>query len=165
MRRKTPRPHCSLHPQVDECGWLGLRHGFQSSGALKMPIIPRLRTRLMASAPMVPRKDGIIPWFRSHVLRDVMSAITPSIWKWDPTTALTWKSWWLWPLGRKDDFQLMKQKQSSRVENWMGESDSRTMASLRSRAALNYSQFKVILVCLDWVLMWFEALTKLSRDS
>lgn len=67
----------------------------QSSGALKMPMMPRLRTRLTTSAPIVPRKDGIAPWATSHALREVMSAITPCIWKCVPTTALMWKSWWL----------------------------------------------------------------------
>ncbi len=91
------RPHCSLRSHADACGWLEARQGFHSSGALKMPMMPRLRTRLMTSTPMVPRKEGIAPWATSHARRDVMSAITPSIWKWVPTTALTWKSWWLWP--------------------------------------------------------------------
>lgn len=92
--------HCSLRSHVGVCGWLELRHDFHSNGALKIPMMPRLRTRLTTSAPMVPRKEGIPPWATSHALRDIMSAITPSIWKWVPTTALTWKSWWLWPEGK-----------------------------------------------------------------
>lgn len=91
-------PHCSLRSHAGVCGWLELWQGFHSSGALKMPMMPRLRRRLMTSTPMVPRKEGIAPWAMSAALRDIMSAITPSIWKWVPTTALTWKSWWLWPV-------------------------------------------------------------------
>lgn len=90
--------HFSLHSQAEVCGWLELWHGFHSNGALKMPMMPRLRTRLATSTPMVPRKEGPAPWARSHVRRDAMSAITPSIWKWVPTTALMWNSWWLWPV-------------------------------------------------------------------
>ena len=87
------RPHCSLR----SLAWLELRQGFHSSGALKMPMTPRLRTRLRTSTPIVPSKEGSATWVKSVARRDIMSAITPSIWKWVPTTALTWKSWWLWP--------------------------------------------------------------------
>lgn len=88
-------PHCSLCSQVVEDVWLKMCKGFHSNGALKMPMMHRLRKRPMNSAPTVPRKEGISPWARSAALRDIMSVITASIWKWVPTTALTWKSWWL----------------------------------------------------------------------
>lgn len=101
------RPHFSLHSRLDVCGWLELWQGFHSSGALKMPMIPRLRTRLATNTPTVPRNEGIAPRAKSHARRDVMSAITPSIWKWVPTTALMWKSWWLWPVwGGKTRFSV-----------------------------------------------------------
>ena len=85
-------PYCCLHSQAEVCCWLELWRGFHSSGVLKMPMMPRLRMRLTTRAPMVPRKDGITPWAWSHALRVAMSAMMPSIWKWVPTTALTWNS-------------------------------------------------------------------------
>lgn len=111
------RPHCSLRSHGDVCGWLELWQDFHSSGALKIPIMPKLRTRLTASAPMVPRRDGAAPWSTSHAFRDAMSANTPCIWKWVPTTALMWKSWWLWPVWKKTRFSWWKQKGQKGISN------------------------------------------------
>lgn len=99
-------PHCSLSSRAVAgavavaavCCWGALCQGFHRSGALKTPMMPRLRTKLRTRTPTVPRKDGAAPWVSSHFLRVIMSAITPSIWKCVPTTALTWNSWWLWPV-------------------------------------------------------------------
>lgn len=76
--------------------------GTHSRLALKRPMMPRLSRRLKARAPMVPRKEGKAAWEISHVRREAMSASTASIWKWVPTTAQMWNSWWLWP-GRGPD--------------------------------------------------------------
>lgn len=35
----------------------------------------------------------------SQARRDPISASTASSWKWVPSTAQMWKSWWLWPRG------------------------------------------------------------------
>lgn len=77
--------------------WQNLWQRFHSNKALKIPMMLRLRKRLRRSAPTVPRKEGTTPWATSTAFRDIMSVMTASIWKCVPTTALMWKSWWLWP--------------------------------------------------------------------
>lgn len=87
--KKKVSSHCIL--------WQNVRQRFHSNRALNIPMMLRLRQRLRRSAPTVPRKDGSTPWATSAAFRDVMSVMTASIWKCVPTTALMWKSWWLWP--------------------------------------------------------------------
>lgn len=72
-----------------ECAVLGVH----SKVALKSPMMARLRTTPIETAPTEPRKEGMGVWAASQPRLELISARIASIWKWVPTTAQIWKSW------------------------------------------------------------------------
>lgn len=60
----------------------------------RFPTTARLKVATVAS------RSRVGSCVASQALRDPISASTASSWKWVPSTAQMWNSWWLWPEGQ-----------------------------------------------------------------
>lgn len=98
-------PHCCLAWSSSSSGLpcsRGQVPGIRSKEAVKaaminrFPITARLKVATVAPRPRVGSCTA------SQALRDPISASTASSWKWVPSTAQIWNSWWLWPAGQID---------------------------------------------------------------
>lgn len=96
-------PHCSLAfvpsssgPPCSRGHVLGARNR-EAVKAVMMSRFPATTKPSVAIVPIRPRGRSCVA---SQARRDPISANTASSWKWVPSTAQMWNSWWLWPVGR-----------------------------------------------------------------
>lgn len=97
------RPHCCLAlvppsggPPCSRGHVLGARNR-EAVKAAMMSRFPATAKPSVATVPARPRGGACVA---SQAWRDSISASTASSWKWVPSTAQMWKSWWLWPVGK-----------------------------------------------------------------
>lgn len=67
---------------------------------MKAAMMSRFPATAKTSVATVPARPRVGSCVASQALRDPISASTASSWKWVPSTAQMWKSWWLWPVER-----------------------------------------------------------------
>lgn len=96
-------PHCCLAlvplssgPPCSRGHVLGARNR-EAVKAAMMSRFPATAKPSVTTVPVRPRGGSCVA---SQAWRDSISASTASSWKWVPSTAQTWKSWWLWPVGK-----------------------------------------------------------------
>lgn len=95
------RPHCCLAlvppsggPPCSRGHVLGARNR-EAVKAAMMSRFPATAKPSVVTVPARPRGGACVA---SQAWRDSISASTASSWKWVPSTAQMWKSWWLWPM-------------------------------------------------------------------
>lgn len=84
---------------VGTLGGLTKLPGARGKAAVKAPMMATLPKKASPAVPKVPGRPGAGRRSCSQARREHTSQRMASSWKWVPSTAQMWKSWWLCPTG------------------------------------------------------------------